>query len=47
MMEKTCKKTSIALGTKTVLRTAKKSCGECSPEVPGVLRQAKYSDLNN
>ena len=27
--------TSIVPGTKTVWRTAKKSCGECSPEVLG------------
>ena len=27
--------TNIILGTKTVWRTAKKSCGESSPEVPG------------
>ena len=43
----TRKKTSIVPGTKTVLRTARKSCGECSPEVPGVSRQAKSADFNN
>ena len=31
--------TNIVPGTKIVCRTAKKSCGECSPEVPGVPRQ--------
>ena len=31
--------TSTGPGTRTVLRTARKSCGECSPEIPGVLRQ--------
>ena len=29
-------RTSIVPGTKIVCRTAKKSCRECSPEVPGV-----------
>ena len=27
-------------GDSTVLRTAKKSCGECSPEVPGSPRRS-------
>ena len=30
-------RTTTAPGTQTVLRTAKKSCGECSPEFPGKL----------
>ena len=33
-------------GDSTVLRTAKKSCGECSPEVPGIPRQANSADLS-
>ena len=37
--------TTTAPGTQTVLRTAKKSCGECSPEVPGVPLQAISADL--
>ena len=40
-----CKKNCIIPGTQTVLRTAKKSCGECSPEVPGVPWQVKSADL--
>ena len=32
--------TNIILGTKTVWRTAKKSCGESSPEVPGGPRRS-------
>ena len=30
-------RTSTSPGTQTVLRTAKKSCRECSPEIPGKL----------
>ena len=37
--------TRIVSGTQTVLQTAKKSCGECFPEVPGVHRQAKSPDF--
>ena len=33
----TCQMTTTVPGTQTVLRTAKKSCGEFSPEVPGKL----------
>ena len=40
-----CKKNCIIPGTQTVLRTAKKSCGECSPEVPEVPWQVKSADL--
>ena len=38
--------TTTVPGTKTVWRTATKSCGECSPEVPGVPREAKSADFN-
>ena len=38
--------TATVPGTKTVWRTATKSCGECSPEVPGVPREAKSADFN-
>ena len=37
--------TTTALGIQTVWRTAKKSCGEYSPEVPGVPLQAITTDL--
>ena len=39
--------TTTVPGTKTVRRTATKSCRECSPEVPGVPRQAKSADFFN
>ena len=35
----TCQMINTVRGTQTVLRTARKSGGEFSPEVPGVLRQ--------
>ena len=38
--------TTAVPGTKTVWQTAIKSCGECSPEVPGVPQQAKSADFN-
>ena len=38
--------TTTVPGTKTVWRTATKSCGECSPGVPGVPREAKSADFN-
>ena len=38
--------TSIVPGTKTVWRTATKSCVECSPEVPGVPQEAKSAYFN-
>ena len=38
--------TTTVPGTKTVWRTATKSCGECSLEVPGVPREAKSADFN-
>ena len=33
-------RTSLVPGTQTVLRTAKQSCSECSPEVPKIPRQS-------
>ena len=33
-------RTSTSPGTQTVLQTAKKSCGECSPKVPGSPRSS-------
>ena len=38
--------TTTVPGTKTVWRTATKSCGECSPEVPGVPQEAKSAYFN-
>ena len=41
----TCQMINTVPGTQTVLRTARKSCGEFSPEVPGVPWQANSAYL--
>ena len=40
-----CQMTTTVPGT-IVWQTATKSCGECSPEVPGVPQEAKSADFN-